>query len=390
MVWAAVLGADSPIGLTIIRELGERGVKVLAVGRSADAIGRYSRFTARFIATDRPVAEFLPPLVREYRISAVLAFSEGHLLQLAGLKDQLGNCRVLTPDAGQLATVLDKERTLAIAARLGIRVPVSWAPCKGEDFARRAAELDYPVAVKWADPNGVAQRLRESGLPLEKVEYAASADELTAILRRYDPIQSWPLVQSWCPGQGLGQMMHIHTGEATLRFQHRRVREWPRSGGISSMCEGVSLDLHREQFALSEKLLREIGWEGPAMVEYRHDAATNTYWLMEVNGRFWGSLPLAHHCGADFAWETWRCGMDLPRTEPRLRTRRARYMAPDLKHLVAVMVDRTMPLSDRLAFAARYLAEFADPRMRYYVWSWRDPLPFLGSVVSAVRNVWHR
>jgi len=104
MVWAAVLGADSPIGLTIIRELGERGVKVLAVGRSADAIGRYSRYTARFIATDRPVAEFLPPLVREYRISAVLAFSEGHLLQLAALKNQLGNCRVLTPDAGAVSS----------------------------------------------------------------------------------------------------------------------------------------------------------------------------------------------------------------------------------------------------------------------------------------------
>ena len=41
-----LLGADSPIGLTIIRELGGHGVAVHAIGASRRALGLYSRFVA--------------------------------------------------------------------------------------------------------------------------------------------------------------------------------------------------------------------------------------------------------------------------------------------------------------------------------------------------------
>ena len=36
------------------------------------------------------------------------------------------------------------------------------------------------------------------------------------------------------------------------------------------------------------------------MVEYKVDAGTGTPYLMEVNGRFWGSLQLAVDAGVDF------------------------------------------------------------------------------------------
>lgn len=387
----AVLGADSPIGLTVIRELGERGVPVLAQGKTEHALGRYSRHVQHFVATSAPIAEWLPQLVAEHRIEAVLAYSEHHLLQLAALKDRLP-CPVLAPDAGKLALVLDKQQTFDAAARVGISVPASWSPVAGEDFAAKAAALAYPVAIKWPDPNAVASALAAQGLDLEKVEYAKSAEELLAVLRRYDAIDLWPLVQTWCPGHGLGQMLHMHEGRATLRFQHRRLREWPPTGGVSSFCETVPLDEHGAQMALSEALLREIGWEGPAMVEYRHDPATGTYWLMEINGRFWGSIPLAYHAGAHFAWETYRCRVlgERDETEPRLRSRRARYVIPDTKHIAAVLRDSRLPRATRLGAGLGFLADFADPRVRYYVWSWRDRKPFFGDLLGIVRRALRR
>ena len=36
------------------------------------------------------------------------------------------------------------------------------------------------------------------------------------------------------------------------------------------------------------------------MVEYKRDSATGQPYLMEVNGRFWGSLQLAIDSGVDF------------------------------------------------------------------------------------------
>ncbi|MBV1916680.1 MAG: carboxylate--amine ligase [Sphingomonadaceae bacterium] len=384
----AVLGADSPIGLTVIRELGEHGVRVLALGKSRDSIGRFSHHAALFETIEMPLAHWLPGLIERHRPFAIMAISEHHLIELAALKGKLGDCLVLCPDADRLDIVLDKRRTLEIAAQAGLDVPQSWQPLAGDDLTAKAASLDFPVAIKWPDPNRVAHKLEQQGIALEKVEYASKAAELLAILSRYAPLGEYPLVQGWCAGEGFGQMLHMKNGRATLTFQHRRLREWPPSGGVSSFCEAAAPALHHDQMDLSEKLLRQIGWEGPAMVEYRHDPATGKYWLMEVNGRFWGSIPLAYHCGAQFGWEYLRChalGESGKAAKP-YRRRRARYAIPDFKHLIAILGNTDLPVTGRLRFALRFLADFLDPRVRYYVWSLRDPMPMLGDFISIVRR----
>jgi hypothetical protein len=43
-----------------------------------------------------------------------------------------------------------------------------------------------------------------------------------------------------------------------------------------------------------------LGFEGVAMVEYKVETASGTPYLMEINGRFWGSLQLAVDAGVDF------------------------------------------------------------------------------------------
>ena len=386
-----VLGADSPIGLTVVRELGARGVPVIAHGRSERALGRFSRFARSFVLDTRPLAQWLPGYAAEHGLGAVMAVSEGHLLELAALHGKLGATKVLTPDAERLVAVLDKARTFEVARSLGIAVPADWQPVVGDDFAARAAAISYPVAVKWADPNAVQAALAAAGTALEKVEYAADAAQLMSILARYDALGRWPLVQTYCPGYGLGQMLHMAGGRATLRFQHRRLREFPPSGGVSSFCASVPLDQHAAQMAQSEALLAALGWQGPAMVEYRFDPVTGTYWLMEINGRFWGSIPLAWHCGAHFAWETYRSAMlGADGGQGPYRQRRARYVIPDAKRTVMVLRDGKLPLSKRLDAMARFFADFLDPRVRYYVWSLRDPGPLFGDMAGIVRRLRHR
>ena len=50
----------------------------------------------------------------------------------------------------------------------------------------------------------------------------------------------------------------------------------------------------------AESLLRALGWTGVAMVEFKVDARDGVAKLMEINGRFWGSLQLAIDAGVDF------------------------------------------------------------------------------------------
>ncbi|MBX9813769.1 MAG: carboxylate--amine ligase [Sphingomonas sp.] len=382
---ALVLGADSAIGLTLIRELGRHGVRVEAVGRDPRAIGGASRHAAAIhVRPAGPIAAWLPPLIARTQARALLAVSEGDLVALAALPPRIDGCVIATPRAEPLRIVLDKRETLRRAALLGIEGPKSWQP-SGE----APPALDFPVVLKWADPTAILPLLESRSIEFRKTEYALNGEALALALGRYNAIGQWPLVQSYAPGVGLGQMLYMDQGRATLRFQHQRLHEWPPEGGVSTLCRALPLDEHRAQMARSEALLAAIGWEGAAMVEYRYDPATRRYALMEINGRFWGSLPLASACGAEFGWETYRravLGETTPSPAPRSGVV-ARYLLPETRRLARLWFGRgaiadpfftPAPLRDTLSYVARSF----DPTVRDYVFRWDD----LGPVIQDVKN----
>ena len=80
---AIVLGIDSPIGLTVMRELGAYGVPVRGIGKP-HSIGRSSRYCTDFvIRPEGPIAEWLPALIERSGATALLAIGEQDLLALA-------------------------------------------------------------------------------------------------------------------------------------------------------------------------------------------------------------------------------------------------------------------------------------------------------------------
>ncbi|GLT02906.1 hypothetical protein GCM10007897_43340 [Sphingobium jiangsuense] len=399
---AIVLGGDSAIALTVIRELGRHGVPVIAVDQAAHALARRSRFVRQFVqppADGTPLEQWLPPLIRQSGAKVLFAIGEKTLLNLSELPDIIDGCRISTPRRDQLAVVLDKTRTLEIARALGLSTPDCWQPRKGEDFAAEAAGLSYPAVLKWSDPPAIWALLKDAGLPFLKAEYAEDSQGLLGLLSRYDALGRWPMVQSWCGGYGMGQMLLMEQGRALLRFQHRRLREYPATGGISTLCAAVPPGEHAEQMRLSEALLAALGWRGSAMVEYRHDPETGRYWLMEVNGRFWGSMALASQCGVCFAWEEYRRALDPDAEEapqPPYPPRRARFVVPDTKRLARIWRS---PASGALSGRARfsrwretlsYLSDFFDRATGYYIWDRNDPMPFFTDMLAILRRERHR
>jgi len=61
-----------------------------------------------------------------------------------------------------------------------------------------------------------------------------------------------------------------------------------------------SIPLPPRLAAAGTRLLTELDWEGVAMVECKHDALNDRYYVIEINPRFWGSLQLAIDAGVDF------------------------------------------------------------------------------------------
>lgn len=390
-----VLGIETQIGLSLVRELGAAGVPVVGIATDESAIGLRSRYLAHGVLlhkprTDEGLAE-LRAIGERYGAGYLLTVSEANTNWLIDHSDQLGVIRPLLPSKEAFAIVLDKTRTLEAARKVGIAVPESASPASWEEVERVAARFPFPAVLKWADPNEVAPALHRQGIELVKAEYVYSSDEFLQVAGRYRPVGQWPLVQAYCPGVGLGQFFFMHEGQAVRRFQHIRVAEWPPEGGFSSVCDGVPLDRFTDLQEQSIGLLQAIGWEGVAMVEYRYDPASGRAVLMEVNGRFWGSFPLAMYSGAGFAllaYSLQGCGV-MP-SLPALRNNlRCRMVATEIKRLRRILLqpglirDRTFrvrPVREVL----RFVGDFLRPSVRYYVWNLRDMKPFFRDVKNAL------
>lgn len=396
---AVVLGIDTPIGLSIVRELGERGVAVHGIARSSGALGLSSRYLARGLLRAQGEPAVLAQLLavpRDIGPACLFAIAESDIAFLNRHRAALAAAgyRPMFADQARMERVLNKEQSYRAAAAAGLRVPRTEQVASIDEAQQVGATLRYPVVLKWANPNAVAALLAQAGLALDKTRYCDTPQQLLDYLRPYAAVGCYPLIQEYCAGYGLGQFVLMHQGRAHDLFQHRRRHEWPPEGGFSSQCESLPLSQHAALMAQSVALLQALGWEGVAMVEYRYDPATGAAALMEINGRFWGSLPLAWHAGAAFAWHSHQLlGMGLPvRQSPYRAGLRCRFMVPETKRLLRILfqpdriADRTLRFR-RLPELAGYLADFVRPGNCYYVHAWRDPLPFWRDLWQMARHL---
>lgn len=181
---AIVLGLDSAINLSIIRELGQKGVPVIGVGTAATSMAAASRHCSQAIIRPAgPIMSWMPDIVRRTGAMALFAVSEADLLQLASGPKYIGKCEVLTPRLEQLQRALSKSDTLSEARKLGFDVPQTWQPRAGEDFAARIAEQSFPAIAKWDNPNDILPLLEEAGLKWEKAEFVSNAGQLDRLLQ---------------------------------------------------------------------------------------------------------------------------------------------------------------------------------------------------------------
>jgi predicted ATP-grasp superfamily ATP-dependent carboligase len=389
---AVLLGIDTPIGLTVIRDLGRHGIPVIGIARQANALGMQSRYSQRGLVrppTQAGLVDQIVALGEELGQACLFAISEGDIALLNRHRDRLGAFRIMFADERRMDSVLDKAQTYAAAARVGVRIPRTEQVASLDEAERLGAELRFPVVLKWSNPHEAIRLLKPLGISPDKMRYCHSAAELMAYLRPFAPANTYPLIQEYCAGVGLGQFVLMKDGQPCTTFQHLRVHEWPPEGGFSSMCESLPPHLHRELMEKSVALLRELDWEGVAMVEYRHDPATGESALMEINGRFWGSLPHAYHAGANFPTLCYRLfGLGETVTQQPYRAGiRCRFMVPETKRLLRILLQQNKIADRKLRFSRLpelfgYLVDFLRPGSRYYVFTWRDPRPFFGDLVQ--------
>jgi protein-tyrosine-phosphatase len=244
--------------------------------------------------------------------------------------------------------------------------------------------IGYPVVVKPSRSVGqdATRRVQLS------VSYAHSAVELDAQVRhalRFGSV----ILQEYFRGDGVGIELIADKGTVRYAFQHRRLHEVPLTGGGSSLR--ISEAIVPALRAASGQLIGALGWHGVAMVEFKYAAATGDFRLMEINGRFWGSLPLAIAAGADFPamlhelMTTGKVGEHPPARTGVV----CRQLARDIDWLEHVLRKAAPPELVRLPPKREVLRDCLlvfSPRHHFDVQSLRDPWPGLVDLWRIVRK----
>lgn len=221
-------------------------------------------------------AKELLDIVKKYRYDVVFPVGLKSYLTVSKYKENfLKHAHVIVPDYENLLIAYYKNKSIELANKLKIPVPETKIINNLYDLQNINR---FPVVVKSSDDAGAF------------IKYCNNKKELLENFRYLKKISETPIfVQDYIKGFGCGFYGIYYHGKLIAYFMHKRIKEFPITGGPSAVAESY---FDNELFNYGKKLCDNLKWNGPIMVEFKYDIKQNDYKLIEINPKLWGSLDL--------------------------------------------------------------------------------------------------
>jgi predicted ATP-grasp superfamily ATP-dependent carboligase len=380
---ALVLDAEQRQSLVAIRSLGRAGIPVAALACRAAPAFRSRWCTAAACVSDFAEDEesFVEDVLNQAQGRGARVLIPAHDGSIEALRRHRANveCHVrvaLTGEEG-LRLAVSKQRTLALAATIGIPTPRSIMAACADDAPAAVAELGLPLVVKpdfsWARRGRQASRL--------SCTVAVDLDETKRFVDALAAAGAGAVLQEWIPGAREAVSLFRAEGKVLARFAQVAFRMYPPLGGSSVVRKSISLPGDTTEAA--ELLVEAAGLDGYSEVEFRRDAR-NRPLLMEVNPRLSASVEIAVRAGVDFPLllYRWAVGEPLRPVNGYRPGMRMRWLGGDIGWLRATLRTPGRPDSPPAPEAIRAFAqEFLRPATYDYVAA-DDLLPALSAAGS--------
>jgi predicted ATP-grasp superfamily ATP-dependent carboligase len=333
-----VTDGNERAALAVTRALGQHHVEVIVGSETDHSLAGASKYCTHSFVYPSPHTSAAPYLqclldtVRSERADAVFPISDIAMHVIGPRRAEFQRYTAIPiPDYEMFRSISDKYDLMRQAMALGIPIPETIFVPQGRVEPVLDQIAAFPVVVK----PGCSLVKRENGWQKARVHYADSPDDLIDLYRRHQYLQGPSLIQRRVEGQGKGLFVLMNQGVPLGMFAHKRLREKPPSGGVSVLRESIPLDKQLTDPAL--RLLQRVHWHGVAMVEFKEDRTSEVPLLMEVNGRFWGSLQLAIDAGINFPWLLLQMAtgqqVGVPENGYRCGVK-SRWLLGDLDHLL--------------------------------------------------------
>lgn len=396
---ALILDGQLKSALAAVRSLGRAGITVSVGAERETGMALHSRSASARFVYPSPYADqksFIDVVKKEAeRLGdkpVVYAFSDATYLSLYMYRTELSECATLVfPESMSVEIAFDKAATYSLARVSGVPTIATYTPETKEEVVQLSEKITYPAVIKtrrsvtWKDGVGI----------FGSASFVQTKEELQrSFFALREKLGESPLVQDLLLGEEYGVEMLARKGNVYARVTHHRLRSLSPTGGASVLKETLHEgDLKNALEGYAEKLVKKLSWEGPIMVEFKVDSDTREPKLMEINGRFWGSLPLSIIAGVDMPYLYYlhaTKGIVPPQVAVAREGIVSNHFFGDVLHLVRVLVKadpmriylyptRMQAIRD---FCVLPLGTKAD------VWSFQDPKPAVMEVLDILNKTW--
>lgn len=286
---AVVLGANYYIGLSIIRCLGRAGVPVVAVEyQEKGAYALHSKYLSghligpHYKKEPEALKDFLIDYAKTQKKKPVLyPTADPYVEFIDEYLDELGEYFLITQkEKGLWTQLIDKDSLYVLAEEHNVRVPKTIQTTRADLIQTVEAELGYPCLVKPADSTVFVAKFRKK---LFKVHDRA---ELEEALKKSKDAKIEVVIQQLV--QGFDD--HMYTFDAYLN-QESKVTHWMTAQKHRQYPIHFGASVYTQQryvpelFTIGAPFLEKIGYKGFAEIEFKKDADTGEYYLIEINVR---------------------------------------------------------------------------------------------------------
>ncbi len=180
----------------------------------------------------------------------------------------------------------------------------------------------------------------------------------------------------------------MHQGEAFMVGEYLGEHHMPLAGGVT--VQRVTCR-HEPVIHDATRLLKAIGWEGIAGVQFHYDPATREYIFLEINPRFVGGLPTLIMAGFHAPFLLWQSHFEperMRRTPYRLGLR-TRILGGDANWMFGMLRGDQLPPGQerlgKLSTLARFLWN-CGPWTKDDTFQLGDLKPFLVDLRQMIRH----
>lgn len=382
-------------GLGIARNLAGRGLRVVGLSADPAIYGNFTRFCeVRFSpdSRERPeeLAQFLLRVVGEFPGAVIFPTRDFDVLFLDRFRAELEpHYRLAIPPRPCLLRVVDKHALVEAAEEAGVPVPRTTVLRSAGELARVLADVGFPCVVK---PTSSVHWRKAGNWERVGGRKAFRVDTAEELRREYENVAAVHpeiLVQEWIPGPTrdiviFGGYADEHS-QPMAYFTARKIIQAPDDFGTGLVVESDDIP---ELVAPTLRLWRALGYQGMADVEYKRDARTGEFRLIEINTRHWDWHQLSRASGINLTWAAY-CHLTGRPLTVRAPIARARWIAEDalLSHALRGLYRREL--------GVRELWKELSGRRMYGIFAWDDPMPWarysLAVLLPAMsKQIWNR